>query len=186
MSAEIVAYYDFDEQSVVTCHTCGWSGPAGSGDIEYYADLFDVSCPTCETMLLIVGHPTHDETRAAAARGDPRALEELVFVERRESFLRRFDQQKLRSPEQLPDITGGRLDFLWDAATRDGEEVTVLRLEENELWVEPRLWEGVDRFYEVKELLRQRYGERFASLTPTEASETWLYGDTASSAVSID
>ena len=36
---------------------------------------------------------------------------------------------------------------------------------------------GHERFHEVKELLRQRYGTRFASLTPTQASELYLYGD---------
>ncbi len=67
------------------------------------------------------------------------------------------------------------------------EKLTVIRLGEQVIWVEPALWEGYDRFYEVKVLLKQRYGARFASLTPTEDSKLYLYGDGGSGgAVEVD
>lgn len=177
MSAKILSYYAFDDGADITCPECGWSGVAREAAVEYYAELFDVSCPRCDRMLLIVGYPTVDETKAAASLGDPRAQEEMAFVAAREGFLRAFEQRKLRSPDQLPDLRGERLEFLWDMTIGDGEKLTVIRLREREIWVEPGLWEGFGRFYEVKELLKQRYGDRFSSLTPTPESENWLYGD---------
>ena len=37
--------------------------------------------------------------------------------------------------------------------------------------------EGVERFAEVLEILRQRYGARLVELRPTERSGLYLYGD---------
>ena len=101
----------------------------------------------------------------------------MGHVGRIEQFQRAFDAAKLSSPDQLPELEGDRLEFSWDAVTRDGEDLTVIRLGEREIWSEPELWEGYWRFYEVKELLKQRYGARFKSLTPTRESELYLYGD---------
>jgi hypothetical protein len=42
---------------------------------------------------------------------------------------------------------------------------------------EPAIYEGAWRFDEVKAILKERYGRRFASLTPTGASEYYLLGD---------
>ena len=156
MSAKILSYYAFDDGAeMITCPECGWSGAAREASDEYYEELFDVSCPRCERMILIVSYPTPAETKEAAEDGDPRAQKEMQFVDARESFLREFDRRKLRSADQLPDLDGDRLEFLWDMSWGD-EEPTVIRFGEREIWVEPTLWEGFPRFYEVKELLKQR------------------------------
>jgi hypothetical protein len=42
-----------------------------------------VSCPACGTMLLVVGYPTLDETRAAARAGIQEALAQLERFEAR-------------------------------------------------------------------------------------------------------
>jgi hypothetical protein len=176
MSAKILNYYAFDDGAEITCPECGWSGAAREASVEYYKELFDVSCPRCDRMILIVNYPTPAETKEAAELGNPRAQEEMQFVDARESFLRQFDRRKLHSAEQLPDLEGDRLEFLWDMSWGD-EKLTVIRFGEREIWAEPTLWEGFPRFYEMKELLKQRYGSRFSSLTPTADSEMWLYGD---------
>jgi hypothetical protein len=49
------------------------------------------------------------------------------------------------------------------------------------VWKELAWWESVDRFNEVKNLLKEKYGSRFLRLTPTQPSEMWLYGDDLSS-----
>lgn len=176
MSAKILSYYAFDDGAEITCPECGWSGAAREASVEYYEELFDVSCPRCDRMILIVSYPTPAETKEAAALGDSHAQEEMQFVDAREQFLRGFEERKLRTPDQLPDLDGDRLEFFWDMTWGD-EKLTVIRFGEREIWIEPALWEGFERFYEVKELLNQRYGARFSSLTPTADSEMWLYGD---------
>lgn len=56
--AHIIEYKDYHEDISLKCPVCGWNGtPKSSGGIEYYDDLFDVSCPNCDKMLLVVSYP---------------------------------------------------------------------------------------------------------------------------------
>ena len=105
-AATVCAYYRYDEQEPLQCPNCHWTGLAGDVTPEYYRDLFDVSCPSCDKMLLIVSYPTVEETKAAAAAGNPKAIADLPYVEKLEESWRMFDAVKLRSPEQLPTSTG--------------------------------------------------------------------------------
>lgn len=57
--AKIAEYKDYDENAPITCPACTWSGtPKEGGSIEYHNDLFDVSCPVCDKMLLVVQYPS--------------------------------------------------------------------------------------------------------------------------------
>jgi len=170
--AEHLSYYEYDESRAVSC-ACGWHGTAGEGSREYYAELFDVSCPRCDSMLLIVPKPTAEETRKAAAAGDPRAIENLAFVERAEEYKARFDRERLTSPEQLPELEKRELFFVWDHE----RDLTLITVDDHVIWSEPQVWEGWWRFIEVKEILKKRYARRFRSLIPTPRSELYLYGD---------
>ena len=53
-AAKPIGASDYDDQDELVCWNCQWSGPAGEGAKEYHDELFDVSCPRCGTMLLIV------------------------------------------------------------------------------------------------------------------------------------
>lgn len=56
--AMIIEYGEYDENAMLDCHVCGWSGtPKGSGTKEYSSDLFSISCSICGDMLLIVNYP---------------------------------------------------------------------------------------------------------------------------------
>ena len=130
-------------------------------------------------MLLIVAYPTIDETKAAAARGNPRAIAEMPNVERIETFQRRLEREQLKDAAQLPDIEGDRLEFVWDFES-DGEanaRNTVISVGGRVILTEPAIWEGADRFVAVKAILKEKYGLRFASFTPTDGSYLYLYGD---------
>jgi hypothetical protein len=174
--AETLTYYAYDEAAPLACRSCGWRGTMREGSREFYSELFDVSCPRCDTMLLIVPYPTPDEIRQAAAAGDVRALEELANLERAEGSRARFERVKLKRADELPDVEGDGLEFVWDWEGHEPGE-TVIRLGEREIWREPARWEGYERFDAVKAILKERYGSRFRSLTPTERSTLYLYGD---------
>jgi hypothetical protein len=178
-SAKILGYYEYEESAPLECFACGWSGVADDGDDEYYDDLFDVKCPRCFQMLLIVSHPTIEETKRAAAQGNPKAQRNLEGALKREAFLDRLERECLKSPDELPVLTGDALEFEWDFESDEdaGERWTVIRHGSTEVWREPAVYEAYERFDEVKAILKQRYGKRFRSLTPTKASEMWLYGD---------
>ncbi len=51
-------YADYDADMSLTCPVCGWKGtPNDGGVLEYHDVLLDVSCPTCQKMLLVVSYP---------------------------------------------------------------------------------------------------------------------------------
>lgn len=179
MTARQLTYYEFDERAQIECPSCGWSGTGADASREHFAELFDLRCPRCELMILIVSYPTIDETKAEAAHGNPRAIGDMAQVERIEDFQHRLEREQLRGAEQLPELEGGRLEFIWDFDSTKGEANarTVVTLDGHVIWNEPAIWEGADRFLAVKSLLKEKYGQRFASLTPSDRSRLYLYGD---------
>jgi DNA-directed RNA polymerase subunit RPC12/RpoP len=178
MSAEIIRYWDFvsADDTSLTCPECGWVG-SGKGQMELYADLFDVCCPKCGYMIFIILFPTVDETRAAAAAGNQRAVVELRGIEARTQVQRRISETLLRDATELPDLDGDRLVILWDIERVEEDWWTILRHGEREIWREMAYWEGIGRFIEVVEILRARYGLRLVEVRPTPASEASLWGD---------
>ncbi len=177
MAAMILGYYDYEEEDRLICPRCGWAGPVKDGSTELFQELLEISCPRCDEKLLLAGYPTEEETERAANRGNRKALRELPSLRRRQDFRERFESERLRSVTQLPDLEGQTLDLVWDHEARDQDRLTVIRIGDRVIWCEPALWEGWDRFNEVKTILKEKYGSRFRSLTPTSASELYLYGD---------
>jgi hypothetical protein len=183
MSATIVPYWDFDSQrdASLICPSCGWIGSA-EGYEDVHDDLFDVCCPECDCMILIVPFPTVAETQAAAAAGNERAAASLPDMEAqqkaRTQWWRRASETMLRDAAELPDLDGDRLVITWDFEWVDEEHWTmILRRGDREIWRETAFWEGIGRFAEVVEILRVRYGSRLVEVRPTPASEPALWGD---------
>lgn len=178
MGAKHLKWYDYDRDQVVECG-CGWSGRARDFE-DYFREVLDVTCPECDTMLLIVAYPTHDETRAAAAAGNEEAIATLPQVESREEFLADAAASELKEPDELPDIEGDDIVIDWDFDGSEKEREmlwTVLRHNGREIWRERAYWEGIYRFEKVLWTLREKYGSRLAELRPTEPSWMYLLGD---------
>ena len=179
--AKIINYYDYKEDEEIECSQCNWKGLAKDLGKENYRDLYDASCPKCYKMLLIVQYPTPDEVKQQFEAGNKEVEGDYMGVLVTEAHNKRFQERKLKSPEQLPEIQGNKLDFLWDYKEPPTNDMfkpeTVIRYGEVVLWREPAFWEGWFRFNEVKDILKQKYGNRFHSFTPTDASELFLYGD---------
>lgn len=178
---KFLADRDYDADAPLSCPACGWVG-TGAGNEEFYDALFDVCCPECNRMLLIVTFSTVGETRQAAADGDPSAVASLPDIEERQ---KRYEHL-LTTSEQLPDIAGSSVRIDWDCEVIDDEPWTVLRSDGAEIWCEPVFWEGVGRFAKAFEILRARYGTRLVEVRPTEASLQYLYGDDLRAPVKID
>lgn len=171
--SKIYSYFENYRSETFRCQRCQWSGGFEKLDREYYRDLFDGSCPRCNQMLIIVEYPTANEIRTAASQGNAEAKGALPLVQQREALDAAFEQESLKSPDQLPDLAGDALQFAWD---RD-ETHTLIRHGDDIIWREPLFWEGWPRFNQVKDVLKSRYGTRFKSLIPTEASRLYLFGD---------
>lgn len=80
--ALLLDYYEYHPHERLRCPNCGWTGQAQAANREDHAELFDVSCPRCDKVLLVVGYPTLAQTREAAAAGNPEAIAELAEIER--------------------------------------------------------------------------------------------------------
>ena len=79
-------YTEFSEEMPLVCPKCHWTGPAKDGARGEYKDLFDVSCPKCSKMLLVVPFPTGEQVREAVAAGNVDAINTLPNVLRRETL----------------------------------------------------------------------------------------------------
>lgn len=101
-------------------------------------------------------------------------------IRRLEARMNKFWSNHLHSLEQLPELEGESLEFRWDIAVHVGtenEDFQIIKIGEKEVWRELAFWGNIPRFNEIKELLKQRYGTRFKSLTPTNGSLDFLTGD---------
>jgi len=79
---------------------------------------------------------------------------------------------------ELPDLPDLHLHFTW-ALTREaeGREVYSLRLGNRILHQERAYWEDWERFVEVRDILKARYGDQFCALVPTWGAALNLGGD---------
>jgi hypothetical protein len=176
MRAPVVHLYHFDETAPLTCPVCGWEGTGADADRNSYSDVFDLCCPACSKMLVVVPRVLDIElVKREAALGNPRAFADMDMVRLIEAHRERFEREHLRSPEQLPEVDGEQLAFEWDY---DGDmRDSLITICGHLVWREPTVYDkGAKRFNEVEELMRERYGRRFASLTPTERSKL-LHGE---------
>jgi hypothetical protein len=138
----------------------------------------------------VVEFPNLKDTEEAAAQGHVEAIAALPGFRQRVNhnwkLLERLEQEKITGVDQLPELEGESLEFTWDfAKAEDGEYYQTIRLGERELWRVLAFWSNVRRFEQVNGLLKQKYGARFRSLTPTDASLEWLTGDNLSDLIQL-
>lgn len=187
---KVFKYYSNWQHEVFTCSECGWTGTVGFEDLEVGDVAAIIECPKCYRSLGVVLFPNLQETKEAAATGNEEAIKALPGFEARINdnweLLDRFDQEKLGSADQLPNLDGESLEFDWDFEKgEDGEFYQVIRARDVEVWKELAFFNNIRRFEEIKELLRARYGTRFKNLTPTQASIEWVSGDNFQKAMQI-
>lgn len=176
-------YYDNWQDEEFDCPACKWHGPGSVLVLgDYTLDSAERLCPTCEECITVVLHPTIEESRA---NWDKVSEWDRKNIETAEAFHAEFDRRKLREPAQLPDITEPSFILYWDLADYDSHRETLIKHGDNVIFAEPALYEGYERFIEVAEILRSRYGAALRDLIPTKGSELYLYGDNSSSPATV-
>ena len=177
-STRIVQHFGPWREDPVFCE-CGWKGTGGElTQGELFRELYEMDCPACGEPRLIVGLPTIEE---AAAHKDQMSEPERQLFEKSEAFHEQQERGRLVSPEQLPTIEGGdsfvlHWDMNWDvpdAFSRTNQ----IRHGERVIWEELALYESYERFAEVAQILKAKYGARLHDLVPTDSSKTYLWGD---------
>jgi hypothetical protein len=180
--AKIFGFYDDWKTEVLECPICGWKGTFYQGGVSYDIDIMDSSCPECapirRSMLAIVGSPTIEE---AEQNWSKLTEEEKARVVARRAFLKDFKERweaaHLKSPDQLPELAGEEITMVWDWVEDNGKDITVIRHGDAEIWREPAIYEGYERFRDVVCILRQKYGKRLVDVVPTCAGGQFLHGD---------
>lgn len=185
-------YYSNWRNEVVTCPNCAWQGRVDDGNQRYFHELLDSCCPQCGRIVAIVMYPTNDNVRAAAQAGHPEAIRNLAGVERMEARWERFDREKLKTPDQLPNLWGkDDLDFVLDTddertPDRERESFNLLKYGDRVIWKELAFWEGWQRYPELVEILKAKYGSRFKSLKVTYKAHQYLFGDILTPPIKVD
>jgi hypothetical protein len=162
-----------------TCVNCGWTGKGGEA---FPDEVGMMECPQCDRGVGFVEFPSLNDTEKAAALGNKDAIRDLTekreWAKRLEIRMKQFESGKLRNIDQLPELQGDSLEFIWDLAEHVGEEdYQIICLGNTEIWRELAFFGNTVRFNEIKNLLKQKYGSRFRSLTPTAGSLDWLTAD---------
>lgn len=172
--AKLSQYY-FDAMREEHKCPCGW---VGQGNALVMGELFDDRsewhCPACDAKLLVVLHPTLEEYRANWDELDDK---ERRSVERCEQFWDQFRREMLRGPDDLPDVSDPSFVLTWDCSDNPDSRRTLIKLGDRVLFSEPEVWEGYERFEEVAEILKTKYGPRLKDVIPTKQSWMYLYGD---------
>jgi hypothetical protein len=180
-----LSYYDDWRNAVLTCPQCGWTGTFEQGAVEHYSELFDSSCPSCpwedSPILAIVSYPTIAESEKNWERLSDSERKQVTAIK---AFQAKFEARALKSADQLPEIEEPRIHIQWDQDSEGGN--TILRWREQVLWTEPACWEGVDRYAEVVDILKEKYGDRLYDVEPSTRSELYLFGDQYSARDQVD
>ena len=95
----------------------------------------------------------------------------------REQYLNQTEPQPLKSPEQLPEIEENEFIFVWDEEASQNYKGTVIRYGNEIIWREFSHSSRPDRFEEIAQILRQKYGGRLKDLALTRQSEINLERD---------
>lgn len=172
-------YYDNWQADQYDCQSCKWHGTGGElTQGELSRDFFELLCPVCEEYVTLVMLPTVEESRANWEKLSQDEREQVEAVERHRA---NFVARKLSEKSQLPDIETPSFVLHWDFVEAGFGFDTLIKHGDTMIFSEPAFWEGYERFIQVAEILRARYGSALRDLIPTEASSTYLYGDRLSS-----
>lgn len=144
----------------------------------------EFDCPKCGQAVLLISYPTIEESRA---NWEKLSDAERQHVEAAERFHDKFEREKLKEPSDLPEIPGDEFVLTWDFVEREpGDSRTIIKVGDEEIFSEPAVYEGYERFNEVAEILKSKYGPRVRDLIPSEASLLYLYGDRLSAQESVE
>ena len=164
-----------------TCEHCGWTG---KGEKAFPNEIGAMECPGCDHAVGFVEFPNLWDMERAAAAGNAEAILDLPkkreWIREQEARMSRFHREKLCSIDQLPELPGESLEFIWDIAEDVGaekEDFQIIQIGDREIWRELAFYDNILRFNDIKGLLKQKYGSRFKSLTPADGSLDWLTGD---------
>ena len=142
-------YYDGWQDAEFECPACHWHGPGSALVLgDYNWESAERLCPACKECLVIVMHPTFEESRA---NWDKVSEWDRRNIEAAEAHQAEFALRKLRDHSQLPEIGEASFVLHWDFVDNGQRKDTVIKHRDNVIFSETALYEGYKRFIEVAE-----------------------------------
>ncbi|MBJ7458271.1 MAG: hypothetical protein JHD02_03690 [Thermoleophilaceae bacterium] len=171
----------------LTCSYCGWKGlGSDSTGFEVFEDHSVIECPNCFRSLAYIPHLRAGEAgvREAEKYGTE---EDVAAAKKRAERYEHVTKTRDSITDDLPELNLESFAVTWDQKPAAGEDADqgrdegewdwVLSVDDREIWREPRCFEDFERFAEVVQILKAKYGEAVTDLSPTEASLLYLLGD---------
>jgi hypothetical protein len=121
-------------------------------------------------------YPTNDEVLEHGTE------EDKAGVLWRKKFLERVKAAELKDPSHLPEIDSDDIVITVEELPRndeDGDAYIILLWNGTEIWREIRTYEYCERFIEIGDMLKKRYGSRLKDFVPCKGP--YMYGDYGSS-----
>src|SRR5262245_47595994 len=107
-----VKYYDDWKENPFRCDGCNWEGKGSELEQgEVFEALTELLCPKCSKSLVMLMHPTTQESRD---NWDKLSDQEKAWVESIEKFRREFENSKLTENSPLPEIIEPVFELVWD------------------------------------------------------------------------
>jgi predicted DNA-binding transcriptional regulator YafY len=170
-------WYEKWDAVELKCEHCNWSGQADAKELEPNdsGDPTDCEfrCPQCNKLLMIVDYiATIDDLVKNWDIIDPGTRSAVLTTPER---MDQFEQEKLKSPDQLPDLKNSVGFLTWNLVRHErGEISNVIRHGSHVIWVQPALWDGADEFVRVTAILAQRYAGRIRDIRISPEARAYL------------
>jgi len=172
-------YYTY-KKSIFNCEKCNWEGFGEQANVgEYFNwNCFDIVCPQCHESIAVIDFPTFEEVFEYGTEGKKaNTMEQKHFHER-------VKKSRLNNAGQLPEIDAERIviKLCEEEATDDADSFIVLYWNNEEIWREIRTYEYFDRYIELGNILKEKYGAR---LIDFEAKHTTYFGGDDLSSIGV-
>ncbi|HBR14947.1 MAG TPA: hypothetical protein DD723_05310 [Candidatus Omnitrophica bacterium] len=171
-----MATVDSYREKTFSCPQCGWTG-LGKDCVrrELFRDLFEIDCPGCGDKIELISLPLVSEILNTARRLgelDPSGTALFPYNSPSEGA-GRF----LYDPEQLPNIFEEFIVLTWDCDGQQPKANIFIKHGSRIIWREPCSDKGWERFKEIGEILKEKYGSRLKDLIPTTKAEIDFFGN---------
>ncbi|MDR0811634.1 MAG: hypothetical protein LBN23_05120 [Paludibacter sp.] len=175
-------WYFYKEETFTCSGGCGWTGLGSEIKLGEMVDhsCCEAHCPKCGNILPdLLLFPTLEEQMEFGSES------EKISANERKQFLEKLWSFELKNISQLPDLQGDLLTFVLTEVEEEDGNFIVITESERFVWKEMLSYEYYDRFIELGELLKQKYGARMIDFVPP-VNSFHLYGDKCSASGKIE
>lgn len=148
------------------CTDCSWRLDLSAiGRVPVDEDGDNLTCSDCGDSFgdLQFGELAETDEYKSLVNPCIERMKEIEF----EPAGRPAERSRLERPDQLEDVEGKEITFVWDCEDGDDDRKTVIRYGGKIIWSEPCNHDCFARFKSVKDVLKKKYGEQLWDVAPT-------------------